>query len=576
MTDHTPDKRSAFSRLTIESAIYGLILILAIALRLGGLQIRAMGETEAHQALQAWHLVQGETPGQHYSPLLLSGQALLFALFGASDTIARFLPALVGSALVLLPLALRSYLGRFGALGASLALALSPTLVYDARNSAGATLLIGATGAFLALWLAHRRRPSTRMRYAMSIVAALLLLADPRVIGVSIAAALAWAVERLAFKREWRATDQAIPWKTLGLFFSVTLVLAATALSINASGLAAWADYPIAWAAHLEPVVNGRPWFYPPGALLLYEPLILLLGAVGAVDLIANRDKLTFVVWMALGLLVLAMLAGGRGPGDIALVCFFLALCAGRTVQRLAESWQQGYLRREGLYVLIGLGISVYVAFEASFYAFALFRNLEQAGQFLWFWLLATALVVILLGLMLAWYGSELTWRTAGMIAAIVLALNAFSATTSLNFRHANDPREIHIWTATDLGVRDALDVMADLSFHQRGHPKAASVTVEAAVGPVWQWYLRDWEDVRTVEQITSDVDTTLVLASAAQEHPPLGDQYTGQDFVARTWWQPSQLVLNDRISWWLYRKSINNPQVTQRVILWLRAGQTA
>jgi hypothetical protein len=575
MTDHSQDRHSRFRWLNVENTLYGVILVLALALRVGGLQIRIMGETEAHQALQAWHLVQGGALQSGYSPLLLSGQALLFTLFGASDTMARLLPALAGSGLVVLPALLRAHLGRYGALGAALALALSPTLVYDARHAAGTTLLIAGVLFLLALWLEYHRRPDNRYLYAMAIVASLTAVAEPRVIGLGIVTLLAWGVERFAFGRDILKAEGVIPWKTLGLFFGVTLVLVATALSVNPSGLAAWAEYTTAWTSHLAPVVNGQPWYYALAALLMYEPLLLVLGAVGAADLIARRDKLTLVVWIALGLLSLTLVAGGRDAGDVALVCAFLALTAGRTLQRLVESWQHGKLGREGLFVLIGLGIAVYVAFEASFYAFALYRNLEQAGQFLWFWLLATALVLILLGLMLAWYGSEPTWRTAGTLVTIVLALNAFSATTALNFRHANDPRELHIRNASDYGIRDALIVMSDLSFHQRGHPKAASLTVEAAVGPVWFWYLRDWEDVRVVDQLTSEIDTTLVLAAGDQEAPPLGDQYIGQDFVARTWWQPDQLVLNDRLSWWLYRKSINDPQVTQRVILWLRTDNT-
>jgi len=77
------EERNSWSWLTIELALYGLILALALALRLGGLSIRVMGVTEAAETWQAWRLVQGEAPQGAYSPLLLSAQALLFALFGA-------------------------------------------------------------------------------------------------------------------------------------------------------------------------------------------------------------------------------------------------------------------------------------------------------------------------------------------------------------------------------------------------------------------------------------------------------------------------------------------------------------
>lgn len=570
--------------LTGEVALYVLILGLSLAVRLGALGLRIMDTPEAGQAWQAWQLAHGTAPVGRYSPLLLFGQAFLFAVFGASDAAARFWPALLGSVVVVLPFFARPRLGRTGSLAAALALALSPTLVYSSRYGDGLVLLLLAALAPLVLWWAYRRERRVEFLYAIVLVDALALLADPRVIGVLIVQGLSWAVERYVFGRDAIALDagtQAIPWKKLGLAFGVTLVLGATAFALNPGGLGAWADFPSAWVEHLAPVVNGQPWYYPLFALVLYEPLLLFFGVIGAVDLLVRRDEAAILVWMALGLLIVALLAGGRNAGDVALVCAPLALLAGRGIGNLAESWRrEGILAREGIFALVVLGILVFATLEATYYAYFLYRNIPEAWVFFWRWLVAVAVLTVLVGLCFAWFGTGVTWRTGGGVIAVVLLLNAFSATIGLNFRHANDPRELHVQSSFVEGTRDALKVMADVSYHQRGSPIATPVTVEARLGPVWRWYLRDWEDVTFVDQLTPDVTTPMIVTSGDESLPAVGgglsssDRYMGQDFVVRKWWAPGQLVSNDQLTWWFYRQSLIKPIPVESVIVWVRVQE--
>ena len=127
MSESNPsERRGTLSWLTVELGLYGIVLALALALRLGGLAIRIMDTPEAAQALQSWHLSQGDAAAGSYSPLLALGQVLTFSLFGTSDVTARLFPALAGSLLVLLPYLFRAHLGRVGALSSALIMALSP------------------------------------------------------------------------------------------------------------------------------------------------------------------------------------------------------------------------------------------------------------------------------------------------------------------------------------------------------------------------------------------------------------------------------------------------------------------
>ena len=111
--------------------LYGVIVIVALAVRLAGLDQWPLTEVEANTALAAWRTVQGSTwRPAYYLPLLYDVYLVLFWFTLATDAATRILPALVGAGLVLLPYCARDLLGRKAALVAALLLALGPSWVY--------------------------------------------------------------------------------------------------------------------------------------------------------------------------------------------------------------------------------------------------------------------------------------------------------------------------------------------------------------------------------------------------------------------------------------------------------------
>lgn len=122
--------------LSVEAWLYvGLVLVAAV-LRFTDLGSRALHHDESLHATYSWYFAQGRgyfhDPLMH-GPLLFHITALVYLLFGASDATARFAPALFGTALVLVPLLLRPWLGRVGALAGATFLAFSPSLLYYSR-----------------------------------------------------------------------------------------------------------------------------------------------------------------------------------------------------------------------------------------------------------------------------------------------------------------------------------------------------------------------------------------------------------------------------------------------------------
>ena len=100
---------------------------------------------------------------------------------------------------------------------------------------------------------------------------------------------------------------------------------------------------------------------------------------------------MTLFVWLAAGLALLALLSGGRGAGDVALICVPLALLAGRAVERLAASWQESeFLARDAVLAMIVLVIVTYMALQVAFYARAVYTNPRRpaslCGSGCWRW----------------------------------------------------------------------------------------------------------------------------------------------------------------------------------------------
>ena len=108
---------------TWDATAYAALVVLGFGFRLWDLGARAMHHDESLHAYYSYQLLQGN--GYEHSPLLhgpfqFFGTALTFFLTGgANDFTARLLPALFGGALVVLPLAFRSRLGKGGALAAA-------------------------------------------------------------------------------------------------------------------------------------------------------------------------------------------------------------------------------------------------------------------------------------------------------------------------------------------------------------------------------------------------------------------------------------------------------------------------
>ena len=125
-----------------EFSFYMIAFVLAIALRFVQLGALPLTDAEATWALQAWKVAQGAKPLVGPNPAYVLLTSLLFYVLGTSNLLARFVPALVGSALVFVPYLFRERIKARPAVLLAVFLALDPGLTALSRQAGSAILAI--------------------------------------------------------------------------------------------------------------------------------------------------------------------------------------------------------------------------------------------------------------------------------------------------------------------------------------------------------------------------------------------------------------------------------------------------
>jgi len=160
-----------------EQGLYILIIILCLVSRLWMLGVRVQSHDESLHSKYSWNLYTGRgyqhNPMMH-GPFLFHATALSYFLFSDSDFTARLPVAIMGTILVAFPYLLRRYLGRGGALTASLLFLISPSISYYSRYIR--MDIPSILWAMVILWAVLRYLDEGRERHLYLLAGALSLL----------------------------------------------------------------------------------------------------------------------------------------------------------------------------------------------------------------------------------------------------------------------------------------------------------------------------------------------------------------------------------------------------------------
>ena len=288
--------RPLLASVTWEQVLYIVFILIAIVSRLYDLGARVMSHDESLHTYYSYNLAMGRgfehTPLMH-GPFLFHITALSYFLFGDSDFTARLPMALLGIVMVAIPWFFRRWLGRTGALVASFAILISPSILYHSRYiRQEQSILIWSLLTALFVW---RYIGSRNWRWLIGLTAVLALHATDKSTSFLNVAMYVIFLAPLALWELYRWRKSRRDWLNL-VFFGAALAV----LLVLVSGLYAALGVWLAGATGLKNITVGVNTV----VLSLDRQEILFIGIllVLSVPLVAAMVYLlraTFGKWLA-------------------------------------------------------------------------------------------------------------------------------------------------------------------------------------------------------------------------------------------------------------------------------------
>ncbi len=269
--------------------------------------------------MQALGVAQGARPLLGSQPAYILLTSILFYCLGAgTNFLARLIPALAGSGLVLAPALFAHRLKPRPSVILAFLLALDPGRVALSRQAGGGILAVSFVVLAWGFW------ENRRVAWA-GIFAGLALLSGPTLWPGLLGLALTWSIGQ-AFEWRWRSANDnpdgfhPLPgaWRTAAWFAAGTLVLGGTLFFLAPNGLSAWAsslpDYIVGWGS-----LSGIPAGLMVFSLFAYQPLGVILALVTTIRgwIQNSRRVMRLSLWMLIALL-LALFYPGRQISDLA------------------------------------------------------------------------------------------------------------------------------------------------------------------------------------------------------------------------------------------------------------------
>jgi hypothetical protein len=563
-------------RFSTEGVLYFLAFFLALAVRLFHLGAAPLNDFEANWALQAWDLVQKNNPALGPQPLYGILTAALFFIFQATNALARFIPAISGSLLVLLPATFHRFTAqsprmRWAGLLMAFFLALDPGLVSLSRTAGGP--MPAMSFGLLAVGLIYSRR--TRLA---GIACALALLSGPALLQGALGLGLTWLAARLLEQSGWLKPSvnaegplpPPIDWKQLLLFAVGTFLVVGTGLFLFPQGLGAF-------AAAIPGYIQG--WLTPsdipalrlPAALLLYEPLAVLFGLVGAFFawfLSLGEEPADYLgrllsIWAILALFA-ALILPNHQVFDAAWALIPLWVLAALTITALF------FAQENELSLPAALGHAALTALFLILIGHNLLRLTSlSASPVLYAAVVGGILLMTLIVAILVAAGWSLRTSLTGLVIGIctVLLVLMISNTWKISILYPNGANEM--WSVGPAAgqIDDLYSSVSEMSWWNKGSSNELDLVI-VSPAPSLRWAFRDFPNTQYKDLVVSPETPSILITPADQQSLSLPVSYRGQDLVLseKPAW-PGALPAN-LLDWLAFRKA---PTSQEKLILWVQ-----
>jgi hypothetical protein len=581
-------------RIKLETFLFMIAFLLALVLRFYQLGAAPLSDSESVWALQSYLIANPDLQTSGFgigpNPAYVFSTGFLFTIFGASNFLARFWPALAGSILVLAPVLIRRNIGIQAALISAFGLAIDPGLVAVSRTAGGPILALAFGLIALGLFFLRHIKSS-------GIMTGLASLSGPSIFtGVTVGLAT-WITEAFLRQRNMSAdninlekNDRSktlisrltsmqlkenekgnLPWRELFLFSGGIILTAGTYFFLYPQGLAAWFDSFLTFL---------KGWFTPSGipafhilvVLTAFQPIALLFGLITVIRWFKNSNvdkEPSRLVFTAISSWFLASL-------------LFLMLYPAREVSGLIWALVP-------LWVLASWEISRYLRFQSTspitlifasiiFILCVLFWNaLISSGQMLVFFgepaigvqvaLIAGVFLIAALSVILVSLGWNRLIAERGLLWGISAALLIYTISLTWNVSIGKQNQPQALWYPNP-GTGQALllmDTLQDISNSQTGMPFEIPI-LSTVQTPSMRWFLRDFRNTQFLSILPSENLPDIVITREVDNLPPGDKTYRGQDFVWNTHPGWNGALPPDYLSWLTFHKAPSTPEM---VILW-------
>lgn len=561
--------------LTAETAAWMVLTLAAFLTRLMNLSARVMSHDESLHVYYSWFLSQGSgyqhNPMMH-GPFLFEATALMNALFGANDFTSRLVPALLGIGIVIgIPLLLRPWLGRLGALAASVLFLVSPYLLYYSRYNRHEVQVIawGLLASFAILSYLRKQEE----KYLLLLAGALgLMLSTMEISFFYLAIFAAYIVLRILIRygRNWRAIRGSAEWDllvsiaTLGAFFSSAIaLLLLNPLWTSVTGapfvdLQVLSTYGIEWS---NSMYGARLW----GLMIVFWAAATVVGMLW--DWRRWSRMAAIFLFIAVTLYTTFFTnPEGIGTGFIGSLGYWLSQ---HSVERGSQPWYY-YLIVFPIYEYLPLlaGLASMIAFAAwrkglpelartfvpfaALWAVVLLVGLSIAGEKMpW---LSTHITVPFI-LLAAWLAGQVMERLltpaegrsegmnwgafAGWVVLLALLVMTMRTSFMVNYINYDYTTEFIGYAHGAPGVKWTLDTVGNIA-QQSGQGNAMVVAYDSDVSWPMTWYLRDYPGFFGNQPNRGAVANASVVVVSSKNWQKT-EAYLGRDYnryeVIRMWW---------------------------------------
>ena len=573
-------------RLNLAQVALVILLLLGALARFANLDRIPLAPVEAQEALAAWQRWQPgvNSPMLPASPAYYSLTTLLMAFTGASDVTARFVPALFGLALVGLPWLLRRRIGVWGALIASLALAVSPLHTFAARSADGATIALFA-GMFLVLSrLRFLEFAQRHWFYGLWVALGLGLVSAPLFYSALVGILLAWVAQATlgpALVTETPFPEQRIIRNGILITMGVALALG-TFFSWYPAGIGSLGNILGQWLGRFGFPAGLSHWADPILVFVRYEPLLFIFGLLGVFwGLWRGEAMPAFLAYWFVGALLVVLLQPGN-MDNILLLALPASLLTGTLIDNILRQVSEWTGTDTGaqkwgvalFLLLIAAGVIASLARHLEVIRYATPDNIDYYN--LW---IATILAVFgLATIAYLWVWDHVLARQGtalGLLAFLVI----FTWGTSwwLNQTAANDTRTRWVAEASD----DELPLLVRTieEFSRQTRQSGDGLNIFSAVdSPVLRWYLRDFARLQVSDATPSEATNDVIITPANGEQS-FGSDYVGSDFGLLRPDTPMAFDALGAARGLLFRDAVTHangallpvPINETRVIVWLR-----